>query len=68
MGFICFSRKPGILTQSSTEFINRPATAGQLYNTSQDSTTQPPSPYKKAWGSGNPSPMVFVCIFLCICR
>lgn len=35
---------------------NRPMTAGQI--TIGSTTTQPPSPSRRAWGSGAPSPMV----------
>lgn len=51
-------RKLDILSRSSTEFFHRPVTAGPSIKDNQFSPQPPTSPYKRAWGSGAPSPLV----------
>lgn len=45
------------MSRQEFEGPNRPMTAGQITIGSKTST-QPPSPSRRAWGSGAPSPMV----------
>lgn len=52
-----YNRNIENMTRPEFEGPNRPMTTGQIAVTSTTST-QPPSPSRRAWGSGAPSPMV----------
>lgn len=45
------------MSRPDFEGPNRPMTAGQI-TIGSTTSTQPPSPSRRAWGSGAPSPMV----------
>lgn len=57
--WISLVRQKSLITpRTTTSILNRPLTAEPHTTQLENPPTQPPSPYKKAWASGTPSPMV----------